>query len=122
MNQARSLRERGRSAIDRFQSDKSDPSVIVFSAIKRCQLPYSTQFFKKPTRTRKKPRGEAVARESAEGANSKSHMEGKETEKKCYILMPGLSNYFRVFGCSFFGQALSVFSEFPFSLFSFCRT
>jgi len=34
-------------------------------------------------------------------------------------LMPGLSNYFRVFGCSFFGQALSVFSEFPFSLFFF---
>ena len=34
-------------AIDRFQRDKSDPSVIVFSEIKRCQLPHSTQFFKK---------------------------------------------------------------------------
>ena len=34
-------------AIDRFQNDKSDPSVIVFSEIKRCQLPNSTQFFQK---------------------------------------------------------------------------
>ena len=34
-------------AIDRFQRDKSDPSVIVFSDIKRCQLPHSTQFFQK---------------------------------------------------------------------------
>ena len=33
--------------IDRFQRDKSDPSVIVFSEIKRCQLPHSTQFFQK---------------------------------------------------------------------------
>ena len=32
-------------AIDRFQSDKSDPSVIVVSEIKRCQLPHFTQFF-----------------------------------------------------------------------------
>ena len=32
---------------DRFQSDISDPSVIVFSEIKRCQLPYFTQFFQK---------------------------------------------------------------------------
>jgi len=31
-------------AIDRFQRDKSDPSAIVFSEIKRCQLPHSTQF------------------------------------------------------------------------------
>ena len=34
----------GGDAIDRFQRDKSDPSVIVFSEIKRCQLPHSTQF------------------------------------------------------------------------------
>ena len=34
-------------AFDRFQSDKSDPSVIAFSEIKRCQLPHSTRFFKK---------------------------------------------------------------------------
>ena len=34
-------------AIDRFQRDKSDPSVIVFSGIKRCQLLHSTQFSKK---------------------------------------------------------------------------
>ena len=34
-------------AIDRFQRDKSDPSVIVFSEIKRCQLSHSTQFFQK---------------------------------------------------------------------------
>ena len=33
------------AAVDRFQRDKSDPSVIVFSVIKRCQLPHSTQFF-----------------------------------------------------------------------------
>ena len=33
--------------LDRFQRDKSDPAVIVFSEIKRCQLPHSTQFFKK---------------------------------------------------------------------------
>ena len=33
-------------AIDRFQRDKRDPSVIVFNEIKRCQLPYSTQFSK----------------------------------------------------------------------------
>ena len=32
---------------DRFQRDKSDPSVIVFSELKRCQLPHFTQFFKK---------------------------------------------------------------------------
>ena len=31
--------------IDRFQRDKSDPSVIVFSEIKRCQLPHFTHFF-----------------------------------------------------------------------------
>ena len=30
-----------------FLRDKNDPSVIVFSEIKRCQLPHSTQFFKK---------------------------------------------------------------------------
>ena len=34
-------------AIDRFQRNNSDPSVIVFSVIKRCQLPHSTQFFQK---------------------------------------------------------------------------
>ena len=34
-------------AIDRFQRDKSDPSVIVFNETKRCQLPHSTQFFQK---------------------------------------------------------------------------
>jgi hypothetical protein len=34
-------------AIDRFQRDKSDPSVIVFSEIKRCQLLHSTQIFQK---------------------------------------------------------------------------
>ena len=34
-------------AIDRFQRDNSDPSVIVFSVIKRCQRPHSTQFFQK---------------------------------------------------------------------------
>ena len=33
--------------IDRFQRDKRDPSVIVFSEIQRCQLPHATQFFKK---------------------------------------------------------------------------
>ena len=33
--------------IDRFQRDKRDPSVIVFSEIKRCQRPHSTQFFQK---------------------------------------------------------------------------
>ena len=33
--------------IDRFQRDKSDPSVIVFSEIKRCQRPHFTQFFQK---------------------------------------------------------------------------
>ena len=33
-------------AIDRFQRDKSDPSVIVFSEIKRCQLPHFTHFSK----------------------------------------------------------------------------
>jgi len=33
--------------LDRFQRDKSDPSVIVFSEIKRCQLPQFTQFFQK---------------------------------------------------------------------------
>ena len=32
---------------DRFQRDKRDPSVIVFSEIKRCQLPHSTHFFQK---------------------------------------------------------------------------
>jgi hypothetical protein len=36
-----------RAAIDRFRRDKSDPSVIVFSEIKRCQLPQFTQFFQK---------------------------------------------------------------------------
>ena len=36
-----------RVAIDRFQRAKSEPSVIVFSEIKRCQLPHSTRFFKK---------------------------------------------------------------------------
>ena len=35
------------AAIDRFQSDKRDPSVIVFNEIKRCQLQHSTQFFQK---------------------------------------------------------------------------
>ena len=34
-------------AIDRFQRDKSALSVIVFSEIKRCQRPHSTQFFQK---------------------------------------------------------------------------
>ena len=34
-------------AVDRFQRDQSDPSVIVFSEIKRCQLPHVTQFFQK---------------------------------------------------------------------------
>ena len=34
-------------AIDRFQRDTSDPSVIVFSGIKRCQLPHFTRFFQK---------------------------------------------------------------------------
>ena len=34
-------------AIDRFQRDKRDPSVIVFSDLQRCQLPHSTQFFQK---------------------------------------------------------------------------
>ena len=42
---------------DRFQSDKRDPSVIVCSEIKRCQLPQSTQFFKKAIFVDKK-RGE----------------------------------------------------------------
>ena len=32
---------------DRFQRDKRDPSVIVCSEIKRCQLPQSSQFFQK---------------------------------------------------------------------------
>ena len=36
--------------IDRFQRDKSDPSVVVFSEIKRCQLPHSTHFFQKAKR------------------------------------------------------------------------
>jgi hypothetical protein len=34
-------------AIDRFQRDKSDPSVIIFWEIKRCQLPHSTKNFSK---------------------------------------------------------------------------
>ena len=34
-------------AIDRFQREKNDPSVIVFREIKRYQLPHSTQFFQK---------------------------------------------------------------------------
>ena len=34
-------------AIDRFQRDKRDASVIVFSEKKRCELSHSTQFFKK---------------------------------------------------------------------------
>jgi len=33
--------------IDPFQRDRSDPWVVVFSEIKRCQLPRSTQFFQK---------------------------------------------------------------------------
>ena len=33
--------------IDRFQRDKSDPSVIVFSEIQCCQHPHFTQFFQK---------------------------------------------------------------------------
>ena len=33
--------------IDRFQKNRSDPSVVVLSEIKRCQLPHSTQFFQK---------------------------------------------------------------------------
>ena len=33
--------------VDRFQRDKRDPSVIVCSEIKRCQLPQSTKFFQK---------------------------------------------------------------------------
>ena len=37
----------GGTAIDRFQRDKRDPSVIVFSEIKRCQHPHFTQFFQK---------------------------------------------------------------------------
>ena len=36
--------------IDRFQRNKSDPPVIVFSEIKRCQRPHSTHFFKKQKR------------------------------------------------------------------------
>ena len=54
--------------IDRFQRDKSDPSVIVFSEIKRCQLPHFTQFFKKqksrpPSRApRPRPRSGLAAR------------------------------------------------------------
>ena len=47
ISEAESAREEAQVAIDRFQSDKRDPSVIVFSEIKRCQLPYSTHFFQK---------------------------------------------------------------------------
>ena len=47
ISEAESAREEAQVAIDRFQRNKSDPSVIVFSEIKRCQLPYSTQFFQK---------------------------------------------------------------------------
>ena len=37
-------------AIDRFQRDKSDPSAIVFSEIKRCQLSHFTYFSKSKNR------------------------------------------------------------------------
>ena len=37
----------GQVAVDRFQRDKSDPSVIVCSEIKRCQNPQFTQIFRK---------------------------------------------------------------------------
>ena len=42
-------------AIDRFQRDKRDPSVIVFSEIKRCQHPHFTQFFQKQKKVLKQP-------------------------------------------------------------------
>ena len=44
---AEELRSGIRPAIDRFQRDKDDPSVIVFGEIQRCQNPDFTQFFSK---------------------------------------------------------------------------
>ena len=46
ISEAESAREEAQVAIDRFQRNKSDPSVIVFSGIRRCQHPHFTQFFK----------------------------------------------------------------------------
>ena len=49
-------------AIDRFQRDTRDPSVIAFSEIKRCQLPHSTHFSKsKKDHVRRVPRAEKLA-------------------------------------------------------------
>ena len=40
-----------------LQRDKSDPSVIVFSVIKRCQHPHFTQFFQKAKKGQPKTGG-----------------------------------------------------------------
>ena len=81
-------------AIDRFQTDKSDPSVIVFSEIKRCQLPHSTHFFQKakiiiaeekekPKEEKEKSRKERKREKEKEKEKDKSGKEkSREREKE----------------------------------------
>ena len=54
--------------VDRFQRNKSDPSVIVFSEIKRCQRPHFTQLFQKAKKL-KNPSKAAEMLDSVEEAS-----------------------------------------------------
>ena len=94
-------------AIDRFQRDKSDPSVIDFSEIKRCQLPHSTQFFQKAEVEEETAAAEAEVRllKSAAELAAAAKAEAEEWERE----LLGRSA----------GSAVGAFAEAP--LF-FCRS